>query len=489
MSLPEPRLNVVIDPEDTPAHARLLATLPTPDRSRILCAVTPAQPSRLNHDLARSLGKRQNHVGSARNSVHEWRQLQAWCIASRVQVIIVSRAHLLDSRQWRKVIDLVALAQCELWMVCQVSARELRPKQVLTRWPWRRWDWAGSAEHWSKAANPTSGPPAGSGRDITAETEEQTARVPFPRVADEDFPLFRARCRQLLCTEDFAVVDATFLHAARATEHWWPTHQPPRAVHLASSPPRTEMQPDDAEELAAFLRSQLDQVTTADEAMTRLRGAQVALFRRGILIRVDVDNLLAGLDAEIKSPITTQTAETIRRYRSPRHAAAAALRLSTDLSVMQLRELNVGDVSSAGDVVRYGGCEKRVAPLLRDIVRAQQIDRLLQGGGPEDPLFVTEAGRASKGANGPVRMTAHGLQVVLRHICNETGLLLLRRGSGAGPRNDAGWLRRVGVSIKMLTTEPAVRPATSVLRGARTPSTAGRTRGSAKSARKPGASA
>jgi hypothetical protein len=256
----------------------------------------------------------------------------------------------------------------------------------------------------------------------------------FPRVPRDDFVVFRARCRELLDDADFARVDDVYCGARRATDDW---------LREQSAGPNEE-------DVAGWLQELLARAEWTDQALTELRAAQVAFFRREWLLLVDSSRFTMMANGGAVSQLTSETAERLRWYTAAFYGAAALLTLTTGLCAGGLAELSVGDVAIDGAEVRTPTGLRPVPPYASGIIRAHLLRRQAEGATPSDVLFAV-ANRSRLGLTSPDSKRIHRR---LRRIGEETGIRLAghwtRQQPGVGP----AWMRRHGVSLQQLCPEP-----------------------------------
>ena len=103
---------------------------------------------------------------------------------------------------------------------------------------------------------------------------------------------------------------------------------------------------------AGWLREHVAGCPTADEALTRLRGAQAAFFWADVGIAVDSPKLIATHSATL-TPLTPQLLPRLAPYVMPRHPAGVVLALATGLPPSALDQLRLRDIDDDGRTVRF----------------------------------------------------------------------------------------------------------------------------------------
>lgn len=201
---------------------------------------------------------------------------------------------------------------------------------------------------------------AGTGADGVDEVEE----VPrlLPRV---DFYKFRARCRDTLTQEEFAAVDAQYVHAFRQVRQQpFPT----------------------SETAAARLRQMTEDTDNPGVALTRLRAAQAAMFTRGLYLNVHVPYFLSVICDNEHRRLTEPEVRALAAYRTPWRSAGIVL-ADANLDADAVRRLTVGDVTDDGTLPTTE--HEPMHPPAAIFLRAQRHLRLIQGAEPSD-RFITQ---------------------------------------------------------------------------------------------------
>jgi hypothetical protein len=239
-----------------------------------------------------------------------------------------------------------------------------------------------------------------------------------------DFPIFRALCRRLLDPTSFAIVDRTFAAAMAETltrldsqrdtrEHFHSLEL--ELDELDAKIPRTQYVLDCQvrvhNELSRgwydFQReagNQLNALTASSgsvsETLVRLRAAQAAYFRFGLLLELHVTpQALHGATA-LAPTLIVSIADRLRGMCIPGLAAGAALALDLHLGPHALASLRVGDIAPSGTTLELRSGERRVLHThFSALVRAQLIRRRDLGADDDDALFSRQDGTALSAAS------------------------------------------------------------------------------------------
>lgn len=107
--------------------------------------------------------------------------------------------------------------------------------------------------------------------------------------------------------------------------------------------------------VAAFLRA-LTNCADTQEALARLRGAQIALFFEDLLVKVDAVGFVAAREAAAARPhVDARAVRLLRGYSSPAMTAAGALAIAAGAGSGALSRLTLRDVAPDGTEARIDG--------------------------------------------------------------------------------------------------------------------------------------
>jgi hypothetical protein len=423
LKLPDPRLHVVNDKDDLAENARFVSSLEDLDGGRVVVNITPDGRNLdwLAADIERGLGKNPHVSGTGRNANDRWTRIHAWLLGGGIESLFISRIQLLDGRRLKPVIDLALACGVDLWLLAQQDPLPKTIRQLLEDWPVEEVSVAGFRKKWRRRS--TTKPKADAGSVLTAT---------FPGVPHDEFVLFRAACRDLLTPADFKTVD--------------------RALQVAASEVADWLQSQDAireEEVGRLVRDLVAPCRGLDEAITRLRGAQVAFFWRRYLLKLDVDRIVAAYAIEEKSELNSTTAVHLRSYAATRYPAAAALALATDWSPLEVSSIAIADVGVDAKSMSLSGFGDLPDEAAR-LVTPHLVHRLLDGASDDDPLFVMHTTDESRRGD---PATDRAIERMFNLILREVGVRITASRSYSGLRGrSTGWRWREGVSVQAIET-------------------------------------
>jgi hypothetical protein len=420
VSMPaEPRLHVVVDPEDSVELARHVAGLADRAEGRAVLHPTPgiASSTDLAADLLVSLGKRFDALRFERARSRAWPLVEIWFQAEEVRHLFVLRAARLNHPMRQRISDLGRRCGIEVWFIGSIPTG--RCGSV------RHWDGGPFRERWADAV-------------ISGDEVDEAG---FPEVPDDSFATFRATCRGTLDASSFEQVDRVYRESVDVTHEWLKQ----RAV-IGSG--RSWL---DKSEAASQLQSLMVSSSSASEALTRLRGAQGAYFLAGWLVPFpptgchSIDGIVP-----LGPTLDPVTARRLRRLCSPRSSAAMALMLATDLRSEGLSRLNMSDIDQDGGgvTVEYDRHRFSVPGYARSLVRALLVERTRAGAGDADAIFI----RPATGE----RFTPERLQGVLRALNKATALATGVDFITRPTQTPRGWLWERRLGLEFLDSEEAL---------------------------------
>lgn len=418
--LPNPRMNLIWEPDDRPERGGFLRALANRQAGRVVCEMRPGARGLawLAASVAEGLGKDIDSGGAGRNAAKMWRRAADWMVGEEITHLFVNRAQLLSASELTALLDFAVDTDCELWAVFQQTHLRRGHVALVREWPLRQLDWASFEGTWS---------------DSSAESDEQPPAPAsrFPRIPEDDFTTFLSTCDRVLPSRDLAAVEAAFVAGRAATQAW-----------IAGE---GLGQPDS---WAHHLRSLIGDCLSRDEALTRLRGAQVSLFLAGFWLRVDQRLLSLRWESQARLSLDDELTAALRRFASPQSAAIAVVRAVSSSDPLSIASLRVGDVDEQAVSFRL---ERpfEVPRRARGILRAQLAARTRAGAQDTDGFFVD--GMSDSKPSRPERaMTARGVQRVLRAVGDEIGVDLVGRKSDWAAEDDRSWARRVGLVLRPL---------------------------------------
>lgn len=410
-----PPATVVLDPRDRPQTAEALRNWHDPAAGRVVCTLTPG--TRTLHGVGVqaliSMGKSADATGSSRHTSEAWRRLESWSVGEPVQHLLIERAHLAVPSAWSGLADLGRKSGARITLLVQGTAMSRGQEQV-------------ARDHGMATTDVRALRSILRAGQASAEAETDEAR--FPSVPSDDFPTFLASCQELLVGAELGQATDAFHAGAR---------------HARESLRGVQEQPE-PDELRSIVEGVVRNARSVDEALCRVRGAQVELLRRNVLLKVTRDALAGGWLQTQVAPCDARAAVALRQFDQPRYAAIGLMALVTGWPPTELARLKITDVEPSGHSVMAKGGRFPVPARASGILRSHLHYRALEGSLVEDPLFVCE--RRDRAARGNGALTAHGIQVHLTMVSKHTGLFLLAPPS----RNGGSWLRRHGISLHSL---------------------------------------
>lgn len=414
------RSQTVHDPADAGGTGALARRLGEVDRV-VVVALAPGETrplGALGMAILHALGKDLDLTPTL--GQHDgWRLARAWLEAERTRALIIVGSEQFTAEVWQGIDDVRRFQRA--------GAVILISHQVGHASPRRR---PNSAERAFDSTDPAT-LHAWATRFIAAHGPATAANPPEPRypaVPADEAPYFRAACRAVLETADFARVNRSYRRAYDITRRW-----------LAG---RDEITEDEA---CDHLAENILWTSDIHERLTRLRGTQIAFLRHNWLLKVDLEAFSASYTSDRPRAIDALIARRLRMYAQPKHGALAALTIATGLSAGRLAMLNADQVLRKGPpaygTIDFGDSRVAIEPAARPFIRAHHIDRALRGEPAEGPLFTTTAGR---------RMSSAALRQQLRRISQDTGLSLLSSSPLPADGERGHWMRRRGITVQPL---------------------------------------
>jgi hypothetical protein len=259
------------------------------------------------------------------------------------------------------------------------------------------------------------------------------APVEFPTVPHVAFHLFRASCRDSMVPSDFAVVDE-LLRRVHAEASAWGSDARQRYSNSLIG--------DTICRHLVFKALREDGVTV-DAAIVVVHAIAIALLRHDVLVRTNVDKLVAQLPRQpwwlaFRQP----NLDDMWAYRLPFRGAVAACVIA-GCTARQVAQLTVGDTAADGSSVAVDGLVFEVPAPAQPHLLAHLLYRGAEGADVVAPLFVV----AHTGA--PAK--AAWVRTQLTTAATEVGILLDGRRIKVRPtESETIALRRVGVEVSPL---------------------------------------
>jgi hypothetical protein len=418
--LPEGHLYLVREPTDDAERQTFLRQLASPLDGRVLGEIRPGARNLawLAASLLQGLGKDLDAGGAGRNAGRNWRRVSDWLVGLDVHDIFVSRIQLLGPQEWQLLIELAIETDARLWLIVQQEHLRESHQALVDAWPVVDVPWDKFEQMWEAKK--------GVGAAAESASSPRPLATPFPLIPDDDFTSFLAVCDRVLPTADVEVVERAYDHGSDSA----------RALLGAG---QVELWPERMRELVS-------EVSSAREAVARVRGAQATFFRAGWWLRLDLRLFELRWETQVQLTLTHELAAAFSRYPAPQWAATAALRGATRRSPQGLAELVITDGEQLVSV--NDGDDDRVGRISAASVRAHVASRARDGAGASAPLFVKE-GNSSGTAETRLPLEARGVQRILRRIGDEIGVELVDRKSSRN-ESDREWARRRGFSMRTL---------------------------------------
>lgn len=310
-----------------------------------------ADTRRLAADVLLAMGKHYDAISRERQSRHGWGLARLWARAERVRHLVAWDAHRLPTGLRTQLGILAAEIGARLWMVVRADLDANHRARGAVRYA--------PAELLSRLPEPS--------------TSERTFLDEGLVLSQESFLTFRWACMQRMAREPFASVDAVYLETYLTTRKWLDS--------------RRWRDPPGREEVARQLRTITSVCRSSAETVVRLRAAQAAYFRDGVLVQVSDVGLRGEPDVPLVG-LSPSLAARLRRLVTPSWACALALGLAGGLSARTLAGLRVGDLSDEGDVLTVAGKSIDVPAHAAGLVRAQLLARRDAGAEDGEALFI-----------------------------------------------------------------------------------------------------
>lgn len=417
---PEPGLFFVHDPDDVFEHIHSLREAAREDPSHLFVAVSPVADNvrTLGGDILRALGKDPNVSGSERREHTAWLRTLLWLQLSPAQEMYISRAHLLKPWLLEHLMGAACLCGVRLNLIFQGGALRRSQQRLLADWPVEERTVADLLAGQSRK------------RRHAKRNRQVVAKKRLPAVPMDDFTSFRAAARQLLNDEDFRTVDAELLDAVDRTSAYI------RRADVV-----------DEAGLCEHLRDLIADSEWLPQIITRVRGAQVAAFHAGYLMRANLDVLAATRTPRVALDI--ETLLLIERYDNPRLTALMVLTTATGRELRDFEAMTLNDVTDQGQRIMIQGEAHRLDARAAQAVEVLVRERLAYFASDSDPLFAYTPGTGRR--HGPRRpWTSRGMSDSLKRIERESNLMLTAHLTDAGQRDALAWARRRGIVLQRI---------------------------------------
>jgi hypothetical protein len=401
---------VVLDPEHSLLLSGRLNQLHSPLDGRIHCPLSHdvADLENISNALLFGLGKRATGRDLGRDAPFKHLCTQAWLDGDKTGDVLLSGVERLTPRARSAIRELTSRGQRRLWLISD----RLHPKSTIR-----------------SELEPTVIDVAEFDRswDNTQPATQPARLAPYPTVPNVEFIRFRITCQRELESEAFNQVDATWKQTFAAVSNWLPRVGPDREEHIATR-----------------LRELVGGCGDYFEAVVALRAAQVALFLKGYLLKLDLNTFATAAELASAADLQRGLATRLRWYTSPARPAAALIRLlAPDVSLSEIAELTPADVDADGAVIRLADRRIEVPESGRGILRAQLalLDLL---GCDAPPLLLYKRGTELRAPEPRI------IKEWLRQLTLETGAILAEHYTDRRRRTSHDWLHRRGISFRPL---------------------------------------
>lgn len=371
---PDPGPTVVVDEDGEPGFSDELER-----RVDVAAGVTVVRPvpgvtdrRRLAADVLVALGKHYDCLSRERQSRHGWDLARMWARAERLRHLVVWDAQRLPVRLWSDLEAIGAATAGRVWMVVQPD----------TEAPVR----TGGAAPCTPADLLAQIPVPPDGHAAFLDEAVVLPQESFLTFRWACFLTFRWACVQRLRRDQFSQVDKVYLEAHWATRTWL------EARRWNDRPDRTEV--------VGQLRALISQSRASTETVVRLRAAQAAYFRDGVLVQLDDARPLTRPEVPAAG-VSAPLAARLRRLVTPAWACALALTMTAGVTVTDLVRLRIGALHD-GTLLSIDGQAVEVPAHAAGLVRAQLLTRAEAAAADGDRLFV-HAGQALE----PARLARH----------------------------------------------------------------------------------
>lgn len=354
----------------------------------------------------------------------------------------------------RAAVDLAQTAGVHLWLVgdspySDYHSEELSPHHA------REWTGTQFLDQWRHLTRqPALEPALEPGRDADGEPDgasktslvEGGSASEWPSMLPEDdFTSFRASCRDLLPTREFAVVDRAFLaglHDATTTLAPVLGTIPDRSVQFRSNR-SSEDEVEFESKVAGWFAQRWEDAESLQHFQVTLRAAQVAAFNVGYLIQIDLDKFI-GLAATTprRAQRNPATWARLHAYPQPHRGAACAL-AAAGLTTDPMSRLTVDSYDHArGIVTDEHDRQYLIEPAARVFLLAQQTLRHLEGAADDDLLLLNPSNAKA--------IAPRALSTAIRRTRRELGAAIALPGPETLPVGANRWMRRWGINVVRL---------------------------------------
>ncbi|MFD1546009.1 hypothetical protein [Nonomuraea guangzhouensis] len=403
-------MTVLLDPQDERAVIDAALAAHAPDHGCVAVHPTPAASGDqvLAQDLLLALGKRAIRltVEQLPDSASAWAAVATWMRIAHITTLVVLRAHLLTARRWRLLLELRSASGVHLVLVHHRRHIAASLRGQLTGVDYRISFDPHSEFPAAPAVEPATGlTTAHSSAEVSGAIGQRDERAEdFPHTVAASLPWYRADAYRRLSSAEFARVDAEYRHGLQAACRWLRHHTPapqPRLLpasttiglfdgltltdqllgrlpritlpRLGGPPDRYPLLWHDIG-LQAFLSGLVADAPTAGHAVARIRGAQAAFLRHGLLLSPPEDLSTAHGPGFGPQGFTPVVAGRIRnQIAHPWVAAALSMAVITGEPASVVAQLRVEAIDDEAGFVTMGHDRFGIPRHGRDLVVAAKV--------------------------------------------------------------------------------------------------------------------
>lgn len=343
-------------PADVPATA--IGRLAKADLSTVVMAMGPSSSTTAGvaSDILRALGKNHDANGKARHGLDDVSLVPMWLTAHRTQTLIAAAP---QHAPIDNLLDLISMSAASAATVVLAVDHGYGTRLASDL----------------RAALPESMPwPRIPEADTPAAPVQDTEWNPgAPSLLPEiDFLTFYATARRSVSPELFAPFDALYRDALSRTLAW---------IEQSGVEDLTE------EGTRSAMAALIDEQVTFDEVTTAMAAAQVAFFRSGWFLKIDLRELRSGLLRFPSARINAATWRRLRAYRDPARSATTALYLA-GARPQDIRELTMADLAAWHHDRTRSVAGVAIPEEAEPYLLAQTLSRATFGPSATDPAFV-----------------------------------------------------------------------------------------------------
>jgi hypothetical protein len=414
---------VVKDPEHRFLSEDWAHRLNRPDEGRLAYWTTPdgRNVDWIARDLLKALGKDSTMRGRVRGGNRRFDQACAWLVGHNIADLLVGGIERLEDARLDAIVQAALISDARLWLLVSGQSLPDAASDYVARWP-------------HETVDLDTALVALDTKDEGFDPEPAAEVVAADSIPPDEFPTFLHAVRETLDDRVAAAVEHRFQHACNATARWF-----------SSLGPRRPSETDVAEFLGSLLADDAETLL----AVAALRAAQATLLLVGIVVKLELRRFLYAAE-DTPVGLDPTTARRLEAYAHPQYAAIACMQRATRLPAKAIQRVTVADLLPAAAALATPGREVRLSHLAQPSLRAQLAKRLMEGAGPDDPLFVMTNGEP---------ITSHAQQQLADLVSHETGVRIYAHWTDFSDKPGKGWRQRRGITVRDLSTTNG-RPST-----------------------------